>query len=384
MKLVRHEPYVGGYITSDKGEVFLIDNQDVNFIEKSGKYRIIRNKNNPPNCFSAPVRVQIQTTENCNLRCVTCAVANKRRFFGLETNKIKEVLDYLAEWGVLNIEWSGGEPLLRKDFCDLVWYANRLGFEQNLLTNGTLFNSENSKFLRKYFFNTQISLDGVCDVYNRIVGRDYWEKFKKSLRCFLDEKPKGLIAAVVLQKENVSNIDSVIEFCGDNGLKDVRVSMQVSLGRSECISWNEYNGVIDQFRCQLPKLEKLAKSKNVFLDTFLGKIDHDGDVDDVGRLISPGGYSFVYINARGDIFPFPFLFDDVFRVGSIDKDDLREKWFKSEVFKELRTCTYEATGCGKCRKECAFFERSLVYSFTGDIKGRALSHEECDISRERR
>lgn len=175
MKLMRYEPYLGGYITSEKGELFLIDESDIASIEKSGKYRIIRNNSNPPNCFSAPVRVQIQTTENCNLRCVTCAVANERRFAGLKVEKIKEILDYLAEWGVLNIEWSGGEPLLRKDFCGLVEYARRLGFEQSLLTNGTLFNQENVSFLRKSLFSTQISLDGVCDVYNRIVGRDSWE-----------------------------------------------------------------------------------------------------------------------------------------------------------------------------------------------------------------
>lgn len=200
----------------------------------------------------------------------------------------------------------------------------------------------------------------------------------------MDERPKGVSAAVVLQRGNVSNIDSIIEFCGDNNLRDVRISLQVSLGRSRGIGWSEYSDVIEDFRRQLPKLDSLAKSKGVSIDTFLGKIDHDGEIDDVGRLVSPGGYSFIYINAKGEIFPFPFLFDEKFKIGSIENNDLKEKWFKSWVLKELRKCTYEAVGCGKCRKECAFFERSLVYSFTGNIKGRALYHEECSVSKERR
>ncbi len=260
-------------------------------------------------------------------------------------------------------------------------YVYRLGFEQNLLTNGTAFTSENVSVMRK-FFDIQISIDGIGGVYNKIVGRNAWPLFEKSLSRLLEKKSKGITAAVVLQRDNFSNVDSIINFCGDYGIKNIRISMQVSLGRSNKMAWNDYTEIINQFSCQLSELKILANEKGVSLGTFLEKIDHDGPVDDVGRIISPGGYSFIYVDAGGNIFPFPFLSDRIFLIGSVNKDNLKNVWLKSGILNELRNCTYKKTGCGDCRKECAFFERSLVFSFSKDIRGKALPHEECPISQE--
>jgi MoaA/NifB/PqqE/SkfB family radical SAM enzyme len=344
---------------------------------------VVTNAEHPEGVFSAPLKVQIQTTKICNLKCGTCAV------FGGECNEaaqmsskqILELIEKLASMGVLNIEWSGGEPLLRKDFWAFVKHAADLGLSQNLLTNGTCFSSKNAKFLSS-FYRIQISLDGVGETFNRIVGRNAWNTFLRSMDSIRD-MGLNIVMGAVLQRENVNHLDEIVEFCSIHHLPKLRISLQIPIGRSSSISWREYSQIIDRFREQLPSLKKKAMEGGVELDVFLEKVICDDDtVVDVSRIVSPGGYSFLYVDAIGDIYPFPFLTQPGFRLGSCISDDLPTIWLRSTILSSIRQQTYQNTGCGGCRYECAFAERSLVLGFTGRINGPAMPHRECTKRKE--
>ena len=54
------------------------------------------------------------------------------------TNQIFQILDKLSDVGVLNVQWSGGEPLLRADFLDLVNYAPKVKQNGYLLIDDIL------------------------------------------------------------------------------------------------------------------------------------------------------------------------------------------------------------------------------------------------------
>jgi MoaA/NifB/PqqE/SkfB family radical SAM enzyme len=344
---------------------------------------VVTNSEHPEGVFSAPLKVQIQTTKICNLKCGTCAV------FGGECNtaaqmsnkQIFGLVEQLASMGVLNIEWSGGEPLLRKDFWAFVQHAADLGLSQNLLTNGTCFSSKNAVLLSS-FYRIQISLDGIGETFNRIVGRNAWNAFLRSMDS-IQNMGLNIVMGTVLQRENVDHLDEIVEFCSIHNLPKLRISLQIPIGRSVSISWREYSQIIDRFREQLPLLKKKAMESNVELDVFLEKVAcNDDTVVDVSRIVSPGGYSFLYVDAIGDIYPFPFLTQPAFRLGSCISDDLRTIWLRSTILSSIRQQTYQNTGCGECRYECAFAERSLVLGFTGRIDRPAMPHRECTKRKE--
>jgi pyrroloquinoline quinone biosynthesis protein E len=369
----------------EDGELYAISPADLpEVLTELPNTVIVRNSEYPEGIFSAPLKVQIQTTKICNLKCKTCAV------FGGECNaatmqmgseQIIQLIEKIASMGVLNLEWSGGEPLLRKDFWTFVPYAAGLGISQNLLTNGTCFTQKNVALLSS-FYRIQISLDGVGETFNRIVGRNAWEIFLRSMDL-IQGIGLSIVMATVLQKENVDHLNEIIDFCIAHNLPKVRISLQVPIGRSVSISWEEYSRVIDKFRECLPSLKKRATDGGVELDVFLEKrICDDTTVADVSRIVSPGGYSFLYIDAIGDVYPFPFLTQPFLRLGSCISDDLQEIWLRSTILSSIRQQTYRNTDCGECRYECSFAERSLVVGFTGRIDGPAMPHPECQNRKE--
>ena len=72
--------------------------------------------------FGIPLAVLAEVTHRCPLQCPYCSnpVELDRGGTELSTEEWKKVLTELAEIGVLQIHFSGGEPTARKDLVELV------------------------------------------------------------------------------------------------------------------------------------------------------------------------------------------------------------------------------------------------------------------------
>src|SRR4030042_3841122 len=79
-------------------------------------------------------------TRQCNLSCVHCyaSASNHKSSGERDTGTGRMFIHDLAEFGVPVVLFSGGEPLLRKDFFELADYACQQGLRIALSTNGTL------------------------------------------------------------------------------------------------------------------------------------------------------------------------------------------------------------------------------------------------------
>lgn len=84
----------------------------------------------------------VELTPYCNLRCVHCYLQDQEKKTLLSTEEVKNIIDKLFEAGVLFLYFTGGEIFTRPDFLDIYIYAKKKGFIVELLTNGTLINSE--------------------------------------------------------------------------------------------------------------------------------------------------------------------------------------------------------------------------------------------------
>jgi MoaA/NifB/PqqE/SkfB family radical SAM enzyme len=58
------------------------------------------------------------------------------------TNKYINLIDFLADWGVKQITFTGGEPLLYKDLVVLLKHANKQNITTGFSTNGTITNDK--------------------------------------------------------------------------------------------------------------------------------------------------------------------------------------------------------------------------------------------------
>jgi radical SAM protein with 4Fe4S-binding SPASM domain len=85
-----------------------------------------------------PSSATIELTYGCNLRCVHCYNPTHRVSpRELTTAEAASILSQIADLGVLNLTFTGGETLTRPDAFEIFGEAKRLGFVLSLITNAT-------------------------------------------------------------------------------------------------------------------------------------------------------------------------------------------------------------------------------------------------------
>ncbi|MBM4344767.1 MAG: radical SAM protein [Deltaproteobacteria bacterium] len=82
-----------------------------------------------------PYKAQLDVTYRCELACKHCYLDDRNTWPELTTDEWRSVLDQLAQVGVLQLTWSGGDPLQRSDLLELLGHGRRLGFGHILRTH---------------------------------------------------------------------------------------------------------------------------------------------------------------------------------------------------------------------------------------------------------
>ncbi|NPV80514.1 MAG: radical SAM protein [Firmicutes bacterium] len=86
--------------------------------------------------LSAPETVHWALTYRCEANCPDCYATRHRKRFSkeLDTREAMHVMERIAAWGVFQLAFGGGEPLLRRDLTELAAYARGIGFVVHLTT----------------------------------------------------------------------------------------------------------------------------------------------------------------------------------------------------------------------------------------------------------
>lgn len=86
-------------------------------------------------------RIDLNVGYSCNLRCRFCYYINdvraRNKNKDLSTEECKRLIQYHYRCGMKVLEFTGGEPTIRKDLFELVRYAQEVGFSNiSIITNG--------------------------------------------------------------------------------------------------------------------------------------------------------------------------------------------------------------------------------------------------------
>ena len=155
-----------------------------------------------------PYHVQWFLTRKCNYRCRGCQVWRKNeKIEELSTHKIKKGMDILRNLGVIEIVFTGGNPLLRDDIDEILKYASKY-FITTIYDNGSLA-VEKMDVLRNVDF-VAISLDTLNEELN-----DYMKgvpgSWKKAMNA-IDTLHKDRIPVVVSPTISQMNLHEILEF----------------------------------------------------------------------------------------------------------------------------------------------------------------------------
>ncbi len=126
-----------------------------------------------------PLRVGCVLTHRCNLKCAMCFVwkhgSNELSQKELTTDEWKSVFDQIPSQAIITM--TGGEPLVRSDFSELLKYACR-HHRVHLVSNGTLFTDELAKLcvdlapksmFSKGLVSLGVSLEGPETIHDAMV-----------------------------------------------------------------------------------------------------------------------------------------------------------------------------------------------------------------------
>jgi radical SAM protein with 4Fe4S-binding SPASM domain len=81
--------------------------------------------------------IQIEVNLSCEQGCLYCyATPEDSSMREMPQNDVINIIDSAASMDVKAIDWLGGDPLLRKDWHELMKYANKKGLTNNIWTSG--------------------------------------------------------------------------------------------------------------------------------------------------------------------------------------------------------------------------------------------------------
>lgn len=93
--------------------------------------------------LSAPLKISMNITKSCNLRCKQCfSDSGIIRDKELTTEEVFKLFDDMHQNGTFFICIGGGEPFMRKDILEILDYGNKKQLAISVVSNGLLFTKE--------------------------------------------------------------------------------------------------------------------------------------------------------------------------------------------------------------------------------------------------
>ncbi len=217
------------------------------YLQKMETEKIIRKVDHP--CVLAPgqayrrfpcchkIDAHWSITGRCNYRCKHCLVSAPHAKFGHPTTEqLLDIVDQLAECGVGYVSLTGGEPLIREDFWQVVdaILARNIGIS-TIFSNGYLVNEElldglEARGLSHVGF--QMSFDGL-GWHDWLRGFEGAEAAVDRAFRLLQERGYHADAAMCLHRRNAHTLRDTINYLAGLGVHSLKINRIQELGEWE-------------------------------------------------------------------------------------------------------------------------------------------------------
>jgi MoaA/NifB/PqqE/SkfB family radical SAM enzyme len=321
-----------------------------------------------------PVCLYLETTNRCNLLCVTCP----RTYEQLEPEAdmpwdlFTSLIDQYPR--IARVVLHGiGEPMLVKDIAQRVAYLKARGIYVLFNTNGTLLNEANGRALIEAGLDElRVSLDAAeSEVYQMVRGKDFFAKIVENVRNFTRlqrelnaPKPRVSLWLTGL-RETVDQLPNFVRLAHDVGVTEVYLQRLVffdsgeanenSLARAESALFEHTTATEEAL---IREAEAVAAELGVMFSAS-GAVD-PGESIRMTRTDNPWSlcrrpWSLMYITANGRVLPCciaPFSMKGYgsFTLGDATQETLREIWNGSEYqrFREGLLTSAPPPACANC------------------------------------
>jgi MoaA/NifB/PqqE/SkfB family radical SAM enzyme len=302
-----------------------------------------------PTARQDPVCLYLETTNRCNLLCVTCP----RTYEQLEPEAdmpYELFTSLIAQYpNLARVVLHGiGEPMLVKDLAQRVAYLKARGIYTLFNTNGTLLTEANGRALIDAGLDElRVSLDAAdSEVYRMVRGKDFFAKIVQNIQTFTHllhalkaSKPRVSLWLTGL-RETVDQLPSFVRLAHQIGVPEVYLQRLVffaeganeaSLARAESALFEHTTAREESL---IREAQRIAAELNITFSAS-GAVD-PGESIRMQRTENPWSlcrrpWSLIYITANGRVLPCciaPFSMKGYgsFTLGDATQSSLREIW----------------------------------------------------------
>jgi len=313
--------------------------------------------------LSAPVTITWEITRQCNLKCIHCLSASSVESSDeLTLEECKGIVDQLAALKLFEINFGGGEPLLKDYFLPLLRYIHEKGIVTCISTNGTVLTDEAINFFSgNPLVYVQVSLDGATpEVNDAIRGEGTFRNIISGIGL-LSGKDIPLSINTVVTSLNCKQLDKLKELAASYGAR-LRVSRFRPSGRAR-ESWE----ALKLEPAQLQELSAwLSGDPSILTGDSFFSISQDGRRQ-LGLDMCGAVRMTACIDPTGNVYPCAFMQSAEFRGGSLKEKPLKDIWDKAPAF--LRFRRLEPSSCRSCPRfeKCRGGCPAVAYFLTRDL-----------------
>ena len=178
--------------------------------------------------YGLPLAVLAELTHRCPLQCPYCSnpIDLERASREMSTEDWCRAMDQMADLGVLQIHFSGGEPCIRKDLEQLVDHATKVGLYANLITSGVMMTRDRMLRLADLgLAHVQVSIQGARQgTSDRIGGFRNALPKKVETAAWVKEAGLALTINAVMHRQNLAELPEIVDMAVEMGAERIEVA----------------------------------------------------------------------------------------------------------------------------------------------------------------
>ena len=289
-----------------------------------------------------PLALVAEITHRCPLHCIYCSnpLELARRDGELSTEIWARALREAAELGVLQADFTGGEPLARNDLAELIGAARSARLYASLITSGLPLDEKRlEELVRAGLDHLQLSFQGAREQSANEFAGAKAHAHKLRVAAWVKQHRIGLTLNFVIHRQNLDQLEEMLA-----------LTEEIGPGRVEFAHVQYYGWAFANRERLLPTREQLDRSLEILKiaqERLRGRIRVEYVVPDYyarypKACMGGWGRKVMLITPRGDVLPchaaqvIPGMTFE--NVGSV----LCDRSGKSQMHSE---CSAARTGC---------------------------------------
>lgn len=191
------------------------------------KINVLTNEKESAHIDLCPKTIYLSITHRCNLHCSHCCVSasSMEESEYSDTAQMKEFIEKILSLNPELLAITGGEPLVRIDFRELIEHIHRLNpnIKLCLMTNATCISIQNVDFLVRNFDSFDVSIDGVDENTCTFVrGAGVFQRVVSGVNLLRERGAKKISLSMVLTKENIKHETQFDTLCKELHVKPIK------------------------------------------------------------------------------------------------------------------------------------------------------------------